>query len=67
MPEEYVRRRAELKNTYYPYEINTSLSVELRNEYMRKWWQEHLHLFQKFSLRRDILEQVVIREMKLRD
>lgn len=66
MPAEYVARRQALKDRYYPHEIDATLSESVRREYVRQWWIGHLNLFTEYELRRDILEQVVCHEMKIR-
>ncbi|MDD5376759.1 MAG: haloacid dehalogenase-like hydrolase [Candidatus Gracilibacteria bacterium] len=66
MPESYVVRRQVLKDRYYPYEIDLSLSETERSGYMRDWWIGHLELLVEYGLHKDILEQVVNHEMKIR-
>lgn len=66
MPESYVAHRQALKDRYYPYEIDSSLSEAERSEYMKQWWIDHLELLVEYGLHKDILEQVVNHEMKIR-
>lgn len=66
MPESYVVRRQALKDQYYPYEIDSSLSEAERSGYMKQWWIGHLELLVEYGLHRNILEQVVNHEMKIR-
>lgn len=66
MPNEYVARRQELKDKYYPYETDSSLSELERSGYMRQWWIGHLELLVEYRLHRDILEQVVNHSMQIR-
>lgn len=66
MPADYVARRQALKDKYRPFEMDPSLSEVERSGYMREWWVGHLELLVEYELHKDILEQVVNHEMKIR-
>ncbi len=66
MPAEYVARRQILKDQYYPYEIDSSLSETERSEYMKQWWIAHLELLVEYGVQKNILERVVNYSMQIR-
>lgn len=67
LPAEAVERRRVLKETYYPHEIDATLSVEKRAEYMNEWWEKALDVLREYGLHRDSLLALAARDMAIRE
>jgi 2-hydroxy-3-keto-5-methylthiopentenyl-1-phosphate phosphatase len=67
MPESYSQRRNLLKEQYHPFEIDNTLTSDVRSEYMRTWWMKHLALLSEYKLEKEILEKIVLHEMHIRE
>ncbi|MEQ2189269.1 7-methylguanosine phosphate-specific 5'-nucleotidase [Goodea atripinnis] len=57
--EDSTKKMKELLNTYYPIEIDPSLSPEEKLPYMVTWWTEVHELLIQQRIRKDMLAQVV--------
>lgn len=66
--DEYAKEAYDLKNTYHPIEIDPSIPKEVKFEKMTEWWQKHIDLLIKHSLKKDDIKKaayhpkLVIRE-----
>lgn len=67
LPAGAIERRRVLKETYYPHEIDASLSVEKRAEYMREWWEKALDVLREYGLHQDALLALAARDMVIRE
>ena len=59
MPEEYTRRGNALYEHYYPIEIDSTLSLEVKKGEMQAWWEQFLSLCVEFKLTRRVLDDIV--------
>ncbi|MBI1970213.1 hypothetical protein HYS47_00545 [Candidatus Woesearchaeota archaeon] len=65
---EYSAKERILFDTYYPYETNPSIPMNVKCEKMLEWWQLHLQLMMEYSLDKQTLHRVAKhRELSFRD
>lgn len=56
VPKEYVKDRQDLYNYYRPIELNESMDINLKNNFMKEWFQKHISLFVKYKISKDIFK-----------
>ncbi len=59
MPEWYNQERIALFEHYHPFELDHSLSFEMRDMLMREWWSKHLELFIRYKLNINTIDKIV--------
>lgn len=56
VPKEYVKDRQDLYNYYRPIELNESMDINLKSNFMKEWFQKHISLFVKYKISKDIFK-----------
>ena len=56
VPKKYVKDRQDLYNYYRPIELNESMDINLKNNFMKEWFQKHISLFVKYKISKDIFK-----------
>lgn len=59
MPASYVEERQKLYEFYRPLELDETLSLEEKNQYMSDWWEKHMNLLIKYKVTEDIINEAV--------
>lgn len=65
LTEEYRQGAHALYEEYYPWEKNVDLPFEERSKKMYEWWERHLDLKIKHGLNKDVVEDIVKKDMIL--
>ncbi|MBT4604682.1 hypothetical protein HOC01_03515 [archaeon] len=66
--DEYLSKSKALKEKYYPIEIDTKISFELKYQKMQEWWEKHWGILVKYGMRKDMIKRLVTdKTLKLRD
>lgn len=69
VPTEYKDERNALYKKYRPIELDEEMNLSERNKLIRKWYLEHIELFIKYKLTKDIFENATsnLRVMEFRN
>ena len=57
VPEGYVKDREKIHNFYRQIELDEQMDKELKNKYMEKWGLDHLNLFVKHKITKEMIEK----------
>lgn len=69
VPKEYVKKRQDLYNRYGHLEIDETISLKKRTNYMNEWWTKHLNLLINYKISEETMNKVISNPtvMTLRD
>lgn len=59
LPPQYMDERQKLYEFYRPLEIDETLPLEKRHQYMADWWTKHIALLIKYKVTEDIINEAV--------
>ena len=56
---DYTKKSYELKDKYYPIEIDSTISLAIKKRKMIEWWKKHIKLVVKYGLNKKIVNNVI--------
>lgn len=68
LPPQFAQKIASLREQYYPYEIDPSLSQAVREQKIMEWWQACFNVMQEMGLTKEMIIKIARdRRLQLRD
>ncbi len=65
--EGFEQERAKLFDKYYPYEVDSTLTKDVRDMWMQRWWAEAIELHKRYKLHADDLSGIDYDRSVIRD